>query len=142
MADIGRILIVGGGIAGLSAAAALSRQGFSVELIERSATWPTIGAGINLPAKGVRVLQALGLRAAAERNAAVLRRWGFFDRARCGAVRDQSRRVVVGGRSLARDDPRQASRGSLIRRSVGLAKARRFTHRLNAGRSQGPRQLQ
>ena len=79
MADIGRILIVGGGIAGLSAAAALSRQGFSAELIERSATWPTIGAGINLPANGVRVLQALGLRAAAERNAAVVRRWGFFD---------------------------------------------------------------
>jgi 2-polyprenyl-6-methoxyphenol hydroxylase-like FAD-dependent oxidoreductase len=77
MADIGRILIVGGGIAGLSAAAALSRQG--AELIERSATWPTIGAGINLPANGVRVLHALGLRAAAERNAAVVRRWGFFD---------------------------------------------------------------
>ena len=79
MADIERILIVGGGIAGLSAAAALSRQGFSAELAERSATWPTIGAGINLPANGVRVLQALGLRAAAERNAAVVRRWGFFD---------------------------------------------------------------
>jgi 2-polyprenyl-6-methoxyphenol hydroxylase-like FAD-dependent oxidoreductase len=79
MADIERILIVGGGIAGLSAAAALSRQGFSAELVERSATWPTIGAGINLPANGVRVLQALGLRAAAERNAAVVRRWGFFD---------------------------------------------------------------
>jgi 2-polyprenyl-6-methoxyphenol hydroxylase-like FAD-dependent oxidoreductase len=79
MADIERILIVGGGIAGLSAAAALNRQGFRAELVERSATWPTIGAGINLPANGVRVLQALGLRAAAERNAAVVRRWGFFD---------------------------------------------------------------
>ena len=63
MADIERILIVGGGIAGLSAAAALSRQGFSAELVERSATWPAIGAGINLPANVVRVLQALGLRA-------------------------------------------------------------------------------
>jgi hypothetical protein len=29
-----------------------------------------------IPANGVRVLQALGLRAAAERNAAVVRRWG------------------------------------------------------------------
>jgi hypothetical protein len=30
-------------------------------------------------ANGVRVLQALDLRAAAERNAAVVRRWAFFD---------------------------------------------------------------
>ena len=71
MADIDRILIVGGGIAGLSLAAALSRQGYTAELVERSTAWPAVGAGINLPANGVRVLQALGLRAAAERNAAV-----------------------------------------------------------------------
>ena len=43
MADIERILIVGGGIAGLSAAAVLSRQGLSAELVERTATWPAIG---------------------------------------------------------------------------------------------------
>jgi 2-polyprenyl-6-methoxyphenol hydroxylase-like FAD-dependent oxidoreductase len=79
MVDIKRILIVGGGIAGLSAASALARQGFSAELIERNAKWPAVGAGINLPANGVRVLQALGLGAGAERNAAVVRRWGFFD---------------------------------------------------------------
>jgi len=76
---IERILIVGGGIAGLSAAAALRRQGFSPDLVERSATWPSIGAGINLPANGVRVLRALGLGERAHRNAAVVRRWGFFD---------------------------------------------------------------
>jgi 2-polyprenyl-6-methoxyphenol hydroxylase-like FAD-dependent oxidoreductase len=37
MAEIERILIVGGGIAGLSVATALHRQGFAPELIERSA---------------------------------------------------------------------------------------------------------
>jgi len=73
---IERILIVGGGIAGLSAATALRRQGFSPELVERSATWPSIGAGINLPANGVRVLWALGLGELAHRNAAVVRHWG------------------------------------------------------------------
>jgi 2-polyprenyl-6-methoxyphenol hydroxylase-like FAD-dependent oxidoreductase len=79
MADVERILIVGGGIAGLSAAAALIREGFSAELVERTAAWQSIGAGINLPANGVRVLRALGLGAVAERGAAVVRRWKFFD---------------------------------------------------------------
>ena len=79
MADVDRILIVGGGIGGLSLATALHRQGYTPELVERNTAWPAIGAGINLPANGVRVLRELGLGEAVERNAAVLRRWGFFD---------------------------------------------------------------
>jgi FAD-dependent urate hydroxylase len=79
MADIERILIVGGGIAGLAVAAALHRQGFAPELIERSRAWPAIGAGINLPANGVRVLRALGLGKAVHRAAEEVRRWGFYD---------------------------------------------------------------
>jgi 2-polyprenyl-6-methoxyphenol hydroxylase-like FAD-dependent oxidoreductase len=79
MADIERILIVGGGVAGLTAATALRRQGFAPELIERSSAWPAIGAGINLPANGVRVLRALGLGEAIDRAAEEVRRWGFFD---------------------------------------------------------------
>jgi 2-polyprenyl-6-methoxyphenol hydroxylase-like FAD-dependent oxidoreductase len=79
MADFDRILIVGGGIGGLSLATALHRQGYTPELVERSTAWPAVGAGINLPANGVRVLRALGLGEAVDRNAAVLRRWGFFN---------------------------------------------------------------
>ena len=79
MSDVERILIVGGGIAGLSVATALHRQGLIPELVESSQTWPAIGAGINLPANGVRVLRALGLGAIADRTAAVVRRWGFYD---------------------------------------------------------------
>jgi len=79
MADIERILIVGGGIAGLSAAAALHRQELTAELIERSPTWPVIGAGINLPANGVRALRALGATTAAEQFGAPIQHWGFFD---------------------------------------------------------------
>src|SRR5215472_354333 len=79
MARIERILVVGGGIAGLSVAAALHRQGLTPELVERSAVWPAIGAGINLPANGVRVLRALATGAGMERLGAVIRHWGFFD---------------------------------------------------------------
>ena len=79
MADISRILIVGGGIAGLSLATALHQQDYVPELIERSAMWPAVGAGINLPANGVRVLRALGLEEAVTKSAAVLRRWGYLD---------------------------------------------------------------
>ena len=79
MAEVDRILIVGGGIGGLSLSTALHRQGYTPELIERNPAWPAVGAGINLPANGVRVLRALGLGEAVACHAAVLRRWGFFD---------------------------------------------------------------
>jgi 2-polyprenyl-6-methoxyphenol hydroxylase-like FAD-dependent oxidoreductase len=79
MADVERILIVGGGIAGLTVATALHRRGFAPELVERSVVWPATGAGINLPANGVRVLRALGFGEAIERAAEEIRRWSFFD---------------------------------------------------------------
>ena len=79
MADAGRILIVGGGIAGLSLAIALRRAGAAPELVERSPAWPAVGAGIVLHANAVRALRALGLGEAIEAASAPLPRWGFFD---------------------------------------------------------------
>jgi FAD-dependent urate hydroxylase len=79
MANVERILIVGGGIAGLTLAAALHQQGFTAELVERSPTWHATGAGILLHANGMRVLRALGMGEAVEQAGAVVRHWGFFD---------------------------------------------------------------
>src|ERR1700674_3660107 len=79
MANVERILIVGGGIAGLTLATALHRQGFRAELVERSTAWHAIGAGILLHANGLRVLRALGMGEAVEQAGTVVRRWGFFD---------------------------------------------------------------
>jgi FAD-dependent urate hydroxylase len=79
VAEIDRILVAGGGIGGLSLVAALHRQGFAPELVERSPAWPAVGAGIALHANGVRVLRGLGMGEAIDRATAVLPRWTFLD---------------------------------------------------------------
>lgn len=56
-----RILIVGGGIAGLTMARALEKKGFSPDLIERKADAPQGGTGLYLPGNAARALQDLGL---------------------------------------------------------------------------------
>jgi 2-polyprenyl-6-methoxyphenol hydroxylase-like FAD-dependent oxidoreductase len=61
MPESARILIVGGGIAGLALGRALRMQGFVPEIIERAASWPASGTGLYLPGNGVRALRALGL---------------------------------------------------------------------------------
>ena len=61
MPALSRILIVGGGIAGLALGRALREQGFVPEIAERAVSWPTGGTGLYLPGNGVRALGALGL---------------------------------------------------------------------------------
>ena len=79
MANLERILIVGGGIAGLTLAKALHQQGFQAELVERSPSWQATGAAIQLHANGMRILHALGLDEAVEQAGAVVHHWLFCD---------------------------------------------------------------
>lgn len=59
--DAARILIVGGGIGGLTLAAALGRRGLGCDLIERTAAWAPVGAGITLGVNATGILERLGL---------------------------------------------------------------------------------
>jgi 2-polyprenyl-6-methoxyphenol hydroxylase-like FAD-dependent oxidoreductase len=56
-----RILIVGAGFAGLSAAYWLSRHGHHVVVAERSATLRASGAQVDLRAQGVEIVKRMGL---------------------------------------------------------------------------------
>lgn len=55
------VLVVGGGIGGLTTALALARRGFGVTVLERSAEFGEIGAGIQLAPNATRVLKRLGV---------------------------------------------------------------------------------
>jgi 2-polyprenyl-6-methoxyphenol hydroxylase-like FAD-dependent oxidoreductase len=55
-----RIIVVGGGIAGLSAAIALRRAGNEVVVLERARRIDPVGAGITLFANAMRALDRLG----------------------------------------------------------------------------------
>ncbi len=56
-----RILIVGGGIGGLTLAAALRRSSHSVALVERAPAWAPVGAGIVLGINAMGALRRIGI---------------------------------------------------------------------------------
>jgi 2-polyprenyl-6-methoxyphenol hydroxylase-like FAD-dependent oxidoreductase len=63
----GPILVAGGGIGGLTAAVALRRAGFEVQVFERAAEIREVGAGIAIQPNAVLALRRIGLdRAVAE----------------------------------------------------------------------------
>jgi len=59
--DIRRVLVVGGGVGGLTAAATLARWGVEVVLIERRPTFDIPGVGLGQPANALRVYDSLGV---------------------------------------------------------------------------------
>jgi 2-polyprenyl-6-methoxyphenol hydroxylase-like FAD-dependent oxidoreductase len=61
MAGIHRVLIVGGGIGGMSAAILLSRLGIETELIDLDPSWRVYGAGITITGPTLRAFKGLGL---------------------------------------------------------------------------------
>jgi 3-hydroxybenzoate 6-monooxygenase len=61
------VIVVGGGIGGLSAAHALSRQGLAVRVLERAREFGEVGAGIQIAPNCTRILDDYGLLEEAKR---------------------------------------------------------------------------
>lgn len=61
MGHVGRVLVVGGGIGGLTAATAFAQRGVEVVLIERRPGFDVPGVGLGQPANALRIYNALGV---------------------------------------------------------------------------------
>jgi 2-polyprenyl-6-methoxyphenol hydroxylase-like FAD-dependent oxidoreductase len=61
MTGVQRVLVVGGGIGGLSTTIALRQAGFDVDLVEKNPAWDVYGVGIIQPGNALRALNELGL---------------------------------------------------------------------------------
>ncbi|MEU6594884.1 FAD-dependent monooxygenase [Streptomyces sp. NPDC046881] len=61
MAETARAIVIGGGIGGLAAAAALHRKGWAVTVLERAPALDPVGAAISLAPNALRALDVLGI---------------------------------------------------------------------------------
>jgi len=74
-----RVLVVGGGIGGLSATIALRARGVDVDVVELNPKWDVYGVGIIQPANAIRALDALGLAEKAVESGYAMQGSRFFD---------------------------------------------------------------
>jgi 2-polyprenyl-6-methoxyphenol hydroxylase-like FAD-dependent oxidoreductase len=58
---IGKVLVIGGGVGGMSAALALARRGAAVELADADPQWRAYGAGISVTGLSLRAFDDLGI---------------------------------------------------------------------------------
>jgi 2-polyprenyl-6-methoxyphenol hydroxylase-like FAD-dependent oxidoreductase len=79
MADVNKVLVVGAGIGGLGAAAALGQRGIEVDVIEKHPEPNVYGVGINQPGNSLRALDAIGVLAEVRDAGFEFNRWVFHD---------------------------------------------------------------
>ena len=89
-------LVAGGGIGGLAAALALSRRGYAVRVLEQSAEFKEIGAGIQLGPNVFRMFEALGLTEAIKGYAAFPENLVMMD----GLTGEEVTRVPIGSEAF------------------------------------------
>jgi salicylate hydroxylase len=73
------VAIAGGGIGGLACALALARRGFRALLLEQARAFGEVGVGLQVAPNALAVLDALGVGAAAKRNALLIERLVMMD---------------------------------------------------------------
>lgn len=118
MIGIDRVLIVGGGLAGLSLAIALRRRGIGAEIVERAVEWPAEG-NVYLPANGFRALESLGLQEAVASEAFVIPRQRFLDH-RGRLLMDVDLQQVWGGIGPCLAMPRRVLHSVLLDGASGM----------------------
>ena len=74
-----KILIVGGGIAGLSAAIALQGDGYDITIVEALDGWEPAGAGLHLPGNAITALKSLGIDQDVAAKSCAFPRLDYFD---------------------------------------------------------------
>jgi 2-polyprenyl-6-methoxyphenol hydroxylase-like FAD-dependent oxidoreductase len=79
MRNVKSVLIIGGGIGGLAAAAALASRGVAVTVAEKRSGNEVLGVGINQPANSLRVLRQLGVLDEIITSGYPFDRTSFFD---------------------------------------------------------------
>ena len=90
MASSHPVIIIGGGIGGLTVALALLRRGLDVAVYEQAPELKEVGAGVQIGSNGTRVLHALGLEPDLQRTQVIPSRrqlrhwrtgetWNWFD---------------------------------------------------------------
>lgn len=77
---IRNVLIVGGGIGGLTAAVAFRRRGIAVDLVELNARWTVAGVGIIQPNNTLRALHHVGLAKRCVENGTGYPGWRIHDK--------------------------------------------------------------
>jgi 2-polyprenyl-6-methoxyphenol hydroxylase-like FAD-dependent oxidoreductase len=110
----GRVIIIGGGIGGLSAAIALRKVGIEAHVYERALALREVGAGIGIMANALQALDTLGLGDAVRSQALA---------AAQGGLRDPTGKVLV---AMPMDDlSRQAGAIAVMHRAELLAELSR-----------------
>jgi 2-polyprenyl-6-methoxyphenol hydroxylase-like FAD-dependent oxidoreductase len=79
MGDVNRVLVVGAGIGGLGAGAALAQRGIETEIVEIKPEPKVYGVGINQPANSLRALQAIGVLDEVRATGFEFDHWSFHD---------------------------------------------------------------
>jgi len=73
------VAIAGGGIGGLACALALARKGFRSVVLEQAREFGEVGVGLHVAPNALSVLDALGVGAAAKKNALMIERLLMMD---------------------------------------------------------------
>ncbi len=77
--NIHPVVIAGGGIGGLSCALALARHGFRALVLEQAREFGEVGVGLHVAPNALTALDALGVGAAAKKNALMIERLVMMD---------------------------------------------------------------